>query len=285
MKTLRKILPLVLLSLLAIPQLVQAQGNIACTAGVSPVCLTQTTLAADQGAGPTPFAGTTTNFTSSVSLASTTGLIAAGVPQFIQSVIYIDNEAEAVISFNSATKVAVVQRGYEGTPVQPHVNGNMVLIGPPGAFNLQDPTNGEGTKSQPGACVAANTAFTPYINIVTGEQWLCSTVTKMWVPGWNNTTSPGAATTNVASAAGAITPSGPFFTITGAAAVTGFNIPVGFNATAFGGGCFQVRADPASTATWTAAGNISIAGTFTANKLFTFCWDAVTSKFVPSAVS
>jgi len=261
---------------------------LALCAGVShaQTALTQTTLTSDQGAGPTPFSGTTTAYTTTVNLTSTTGLIASGVPLYIQSVIYIDQEAEAVISFNATTLQAVVQRGYLSTTVQPHKSGTMVLIGPPAAFNSQDPTVRSDAGTQNGACVAAATAFTPYINVITGKQWLCSTVTNTWVPGWNNTQAPITATASVASAAGAITPSGPLFTVTGAAAVTGFNIPVGFNATAVGGGgCFVVRADPASTATWTNAGNISISGTFTANKIFTFCWDAVTSKFVPSAIA
>ena len=267
-------------------RIAQLMFLLAICAGVShaQTALTQTTLTAAVGAGPTPFSGTTTGYTTTVSLASTTGLINSGVPLYIQSIIYVDNEEMAVISFSSTTLTAVVQRGYGSTTVQPHVSGTMALIGPPGAFNMQDPT-GQSTMTQPGACVAANTAFTPYVNALTGKQFLCSTVTNTWVPGWNNTSSPVGATASVASAASAITPSGPFFTVTGAAAVTGFNIPVGFNGTAFGGGCFVVRADPASTATWTAAGNISIAGTFTANKMFTFCWDAVTSKWVPSAVA
>jgi hypothetical protein len=247
--------------------------------------LTQTTITADVGAGPTPFSGTTTAYTTTVPVAATTGLINSGVPLYIQSVMYIDQEAMAVISFNATTLQVVVQRGYQSTTVQPHKSGTMVLIGPPGAFNSQDPTVRSDAGTQNGACVASATAFTPYVNVITGKQWLCSTVTNTWVPGWNNTQAPIAAQFSVAATAGAITPSGPLFTITGAGAVTGFNIPVGFNATTSGGGCFVVRADTATTATWTAAGNISIAGTFTPNKMFTFCWDAATSKFVPNAIS
>lgn len=247
--------------------------------------VTQTTLTAAVGAGPTPFSGTTTAYTTTIGVASTTGLVNSGVPLYIQSVVYVDQEAMAVISFNATTLQVVVQRGYLSTTVQPHNSGTMVLIGPPNAFNSQDPTVRSDAGTQNGACVAAATFFTPYINVITGKQWLCSTVTNTWVPGWNNTQAPIATTASVAAAAGTITPSGPLFTITGAGAVTGFNIPVGFNATTSGGGCFVVRADTATTATWTAAGNISIAGTFTPNKAFTFCWDANTSKFVPNAVS
>jgi hypothetical protein len=259
---------------------------LALCAGVShaQTALTQTTLTAAVGAGPTPFSGTTTAYTTTIPLASTSGLIASGVPLYIQSVIYIDQEAMAVISFNSTTLQAVVQRGYLSTTVQPHVSGTMVLIGPPAAFNSQDPTVRSDAGTQNGACAASATAYTPYINVITGKQWLCSTVTGTWVPGWNNTQAPAGATAAVASAAGTITPSGPYFQVTGSAAITGFNIPVGFNATSAGGGCFTISSASGSTWTWTAAGNISLAGTGTALKQFTFCWDANTSKFIPSNI-
>lgn len=250
--------------------------------------LTQTTLSADAGVGPTIFSGTITGFTSTISVASTTGFIASGVPLYIQSVAYVDNEAMAVVAVNTTTKVITVQRGYLSTPAQPHLSGTPVLVGPPGAFQTSDPAPSavaSGAPSNPGACVAANTAFTPFVNVLTGRQWLCSTITKTWVPGFNNPAPAMTVTASVAAAAGAILPSGPFFTITGAGAVTGFTIPVGFNATATGGGCIVVRADTATTATWTNAGNIALGGTFTPNKIFTFCWDANTSKFVPNTIA
>jgi hypothetical protein len=245
--------------------------------------LTQTTITADVGAGPTPFSGTTTAYTTTIPVAATTGLINSGVPLYIQSVMYIDQEAMAVISFNATTLQVVVQRGYQSTTVQPHKSGTMVLIGSPGAFNSQDPTVRSDAGTQNGACVASATAFTPYINVITGKQWLCSTITNTWVPGWNNTQAPYANTAAVASAAGTVTPSGPQFHITGALAITGFNIPVGFNGTAEGGGCFNVIPD--AVFTWTAAGNIALAGSAVVNKLLTFCWDATNSKWIPSYIA
>ncbi len=259
---------------------------LAICAGVSnaQVALTQTTLTAAVGAGPTIASGTTTPFTATIGVASTTGLITSGVPLYIQSIVYVDQEAMAVISFNATTLQAVVQRGYLSTTVQPHNSGAMVLIGPPGAFFQTDPTGGVPVGSiQPGACIGPNTAFTPYLNAITGKQWLCSTVTNSWVPGWNNTQTPPANTAAVASAAGAVTPSGPQFHITGISAITGFNIPVGFNGTASGGGCFNVIPD--AVFTWTAAGNIALAGTAVVNKLLTFCWDATNSKWIPSYIA
>ena len=52
------------------------------------------------------------------------------------------------------------------------------------------------------------------VNVANGRQWLFSTVLNAWVPGWNND-NPKAVTAAVASAAAAITPSGPLFHVTG----------------------------------------------------------------------
>ncbi len=144
--------------------------------------------------------------------------------------------------------------------------GALVLIGQPNYFRSFDPS---------GACVAANTFITPHVNTLTGIQSLCSTVTLTWVAGWNNDVSPAAPTAAVASAAGAITPSGPLFHVTLANAITGFNIPVGF---AFGS--FTVIPDGAFTTT--TAGNIALASTAVVGKPLTFTFDPATAKFYPS---
>ncbi|HEY1533771.1 MAG TPA: hypothetical protein VGF76_07120, partial [Polyangiaceae bacterium] len=96
-----------------------------------------------------------------------------------------------------------------------------------------------------------------------------------WVPGWGNTDSPARVSAAVASAAGLITPSGPLFHITGTAAITGFNVPVGFQS---GGFC----AIPDGAFTTTNATNIAIASTAVVNKLLCWTWDDTNSKFVPS---
>jgi len=53
-----------------------------------------------------------------------------------------------------------------------------------------------------GSCTAANTLYTPWINQSNGNQWLCSTKTLAWVPGFNNSFYPKNPTADVASAAG-----------------------------------------------------------------------------------
>ena len=128
-----------------------------------------------------------------------------------------------------------------------------------------------------GSCTAVNTLYTPWINTNNGRQWLCSTVTLSWVPGFNNPDPPGV-TTLVASAAGLITPSGPLFHVNGTAAVTGFNIPVGY----VGGGFCII---PDAVFTWTAANNIALAGTAVVNKQLCFTYDWKAAKFYPSYIA
>ena len=175
-------------------------------------------------------------------------------------------ELMTVTAVNSATSITVA-RGAAFRSA--HAAGAFLVIGNSGnnaaSFQSYNPV---------GSCTAAQTLFTPWINTNTGEQWLCSTKTLTWVPGWNNA-NPKSVTADVASAAGAITPSGPIFHITGTAAVTGFTLPVGFSA-----GCFTTINDAAWT--WTTAGNIGDAGTAVALETITFCYDTSNSKWYGS---
>jgi hypothetical protein len=251
--------------------------------------LTQTTLAASMGSGPAGAAsGDTSNYSTTVNLTSATGVTASFNGQPV-TFAYVDQELLGILTLISGqTTIFNVLRAQGGTKASPHQSGQMVLLGVvtpqfggqagSGGFQPADPPNN-------GLCTAANTLATPWVNYVSGEQWLCSTITKTWVPGWNNRLSVGTSrvTAAVASAAGQVTPSGPLFHITGALAITGFVNPVGFNNTAFGGGCFMVIPD--GTFTWTAANNIAILGTAVVNKTLTFCWDATNSKWVPSNLS
>jgi len=142
----------------------------------------------------------------------------------------------------------------------------MVLAGNPNWFYGYDPS---------GSCTASATFVTPWVNVKTGNQWICSTVTTSWVPGWGNSAALDAPTAAVASAAGLITPSGPLFHITGALAITGFNIPVGF---AFGSFCVI----PDGTFTTTTANNVALASTAVVSKQICWTYDTNTAKFYPS---
>jgi hypothetical protein len=112
------------------------------------------------------------------------------------------------------------------------------------------------------------------VDIRTSAQYLCSSVTGTWVAGWQNDLLSNAPTAAVASAAGFITPSGPLFHVTGTAAITGFNIPVGF---AYGS--FTVIPDGAFTTT--SANNIALGSTAVTSKALTFTYDPATGKFYP----
>lgn len=203
-----------------------------------------------------------------------------------QTYIYVGREQMRVTAVNG-TALTVV-RGVNGTVAVPHPSGDMVLFGPSRFFYVMDPggipTANGGISGV--ACTQANVQVSPWLNVRTGAQWLCSSVTGTWVPGWNNSGQDNlAATASVASVAGTTVPSGPLFTMTGTNAIVNFGTPVGFNATASGGGCFV--AIPTAIWTWTAAGNIATAGTVTAGNSVpvTFCWNALTSKWVPSRIS
>jgi hypothetical protein len=252
--------------------------------------LTQTTLASAVS-GPSFYSGTSQSLSLTVTLAACTGLAGPILPGTPSSIIYIGREALGVFSLNTTTCVLNVNRGYLGTQAAPHVSGDMVLYGPNYAVTIAQGGNpvpsGLFQQDAPygGTCTAANTPTTPWINVLTGAQWLCSAQTGTWAPGWQNPLSAPATwvqTGTVASAAGAITPSGPYFNISGTAAITGFNIPIGFNTIL--GGCFT--ANPTGIWTWTTAGNIATAGTTTAATTpVTFCWNAASSKWIPSRLS
>lgn len=227
-----------------------------------------------------------------IQLASTTGLVGINpnlgvtASQPNQSMLYIGREAMLVQAVNGL--VVTVVRGYNGTVAAPHPSGDMVLFGAPRFFYVNDPggTPSSGTGTSGVSCTANNVVVTPWVNIRTGAQWICSSVTSTWVPGFNNAGGDFfQQTVTVAAAAGAILPSGPLFIVSGAGAITGFTIPLGCDATAVGGCQFTVIAAAGSTWTWTAAGNIMTAGTGTAGHLFTFIWSQSLLKWVPSSLS
>jgi hypothetical protein len=164
----------------------------------------------------------------------------------------------------SGTRITVARNS--GGKATAHASGAMVLVGEPNWFYGSDPS---------GSCVTASTFVTPYVNTENGRQWLCSTVTLTWVPGFQNTSTAAGVTTLVASAAGAILPSGPLFHVNGTAAITDFTIPVGFN-----GGSFCIIADAAYTTT--ATNKIAFASTGVAGKVQCWAYDTAAAKFYAS---
>ena len=223
--------------------------SFAITANAQVYSLTQTTLSSAIATGAVQ------TFT----VASATGITVSPA-----TYLYVEQEAMLVLAVNGTA--ITVARGQNTTKAAGHPTAAMVLIGSPDWFSDTDPT---------GACVTASTKTAPHVNVLTGKEWLCSTITLSWVPGFQNTTLPARVTAAVASAAGLITPSGPLFHVTGTAAITGFTIPVGF---AYGS--FSVIPDGIFTTT--TANNVAIASTAVVGKLLTFTWDDKNSNFVPS---
>jgi hypothetical protein len=253
--------------------------------------ITQTTLAS-LISGPAGYSGTSPTISGFATIATCTGVLAPVLPGTPVSILYVGREALGVLTWNSSTCSGAVLRGYLGTQAAPHPSGDMVLIAPAyqtnvgvganpvpnGFFNVDPPA---------GSTCSAGVPTNLWLNVLTGSQWLCSTISNTWVPGFINQwiTDGAAQTATVPAAAGTVTPSGPLFIISGAGAITGFNIPVGCNATATGICAFTVISAAGSTWTWTAAGNIMTAGTGTAGHTFTFVWSASLQKFVPSSLT
>lgn len=180
------------------------------------------------------------------------------------TLILVDKEAMLVLSVTTSN--VTVARGQSGTRAVGHISGAMVLAGPPNYFFGSELT---------GSCTSSALLVLPAINLLTGAQYLCSTVLGQWVAGWQNDLLEPNVTAAVASAAGLITPSGPLFHVTGTAAITGFNIPLGF---AYGS--FTIIPDGIFTTT--TANNIALASTAVVSKPLTFTYDSKLAKFFPS---
>src|SRR6266436_2855719 len=146
--------------------------------------LTQTTLTNAMGAGPQGAAGGDTTALSYVAtLGSATGVSLAVNGQPI-TFLYIDQELMGVLAQVPGTTLSfTVLRGQQGTKLHSHVAATMVLLGNvspqfggfsgSGGLQVIDPPINA-------ACTAANTGQTPWVNILTTAQWLCSTITKTW---------------------------------------------------------------------------------------------------------
>ena len=227
--------------------------------------LTQTTLSA-----------ATTTQSNVLTVASATGITAPS-SNFMQQ-LYVINLGQKVGELMNVVAVNGTQITVSRLDEfrQHFVTSSVVIIAP-----LVSPAVGPSLfATDPYGYPLVNPAlYTPWINVTNGNQWLYSSVLLGWVPGWQNTTAPAAVTTAVASAAGTVTPSGPLFHITGTSAITGFTLPVGFT-----GGSFTVIPD--AVFTWTAAGNIALAGTAVVSKALTFTYEQNAAKpFFPSYIA
>jgi hypothetical protein len=183
MNTLKKLF-LTLAVLLSLAGLASAQSS-----------LTYTTLSAKvTGGGGTPGSGQgQQTIQTVVTLASISGINAFGagvagpqgltqglIPQY-NTYLLIDRELMAVLTVNSSTLQVTVQRGWQGTAVNPHNSGAVVIAGQPQQFAQIDPAGG---------CTAAGTLVSPVITVAAGatnignvgRQWICDSTTGNWLP-------------------------------------------------------------------------------------------------------
>ncbi len=224
----------------------------------------------------TKLSAAATSSTTTFTVASATGITANNTVLFVDDGNGGNGEAVFVNSV-SGTQIGVT-RGYNGTQSYAHLSGAVVLVGAPAAFVSVDPS---------GACTAAN-AYTPTVNILGGgRQWICSSISASWVPGFFNTSRPAGVTTLVASAAGATNPSGPLFHVNGTNAITawGSSTSVGPGTGQGGGSATQPYGAPFcvipdAAFTWTATNNIATAGTAVANLVICFTFDGTAKKYV-----
>jgi hypothetical protein len=130
-------------------------------------------------------------------------------------------------------------------------------------------------EKDPNPAPATTPVNTQVINVVTGMQWLYSSVLATWVPGWGNYLASPQVTAAVASAS-SITPSGPLFHVTGTTSTTTITLPTGF-----AGGEITVIAD--GVWPWATGGNIALAsGTVVALSTIKFVYDWHAALWYPS---
>jgi hypothetical protein len=205
-----------------------------------------------------------------INVSSATGINAPNLQSgTVGSQLYLvapGNPRGVTVLVTSVSSTAIGIRPTQGGAMTALPSGSMVLAGQPNWFYSYEPSGG---------CTAANTLVTPWVNVKTGNQWLCSTITLSWVPGFQNTVTPAQATAAVASVAGLTAIAGPLLHVTGTNAITGFTMGAGWQ-----GGSFCAIPDGAFTVT--ATNNVAKASTAVVNKPLCWLWDSTNSLFVPT---
>lgn len=213
----------------------------------------------------------------SLVVASATGITAQGSGATAQYLL-IDREIEAVRTLPGASTTVTVMRGQNGTRATPHISGATVTVIP--ALNNPQFIN----YVPSGQCTRSTLAYVPLvvgglgIQAYNGSTYDCLGVTTAGV--WVQTNDNGVPTlgTTMASTAGVLGLfTGTILTVSGTNAITGFTNPAGI---APG---FTVSIVPSGVFTWTAAGNIALAGTAVVNKLLQFVWNG--TKWVPNYIA
>jgi hypothetical protein len=232
-------------------------------------------LCVPQAHGQTVLSSTTlaaalSNNTSTVSLASATGVTAPGPNGTNLTVLVVEREVMLVQQISGT--VANVARGQYGTERVAHVSGAVVWVAP-------DKAIARGAIPS-GSCTRTNLPYVPIVYVaptvinggVTGATFDCMGGQIV------RTNAPSTFKGADVSSATSITPTGTFFVVSGTTAVATIVVPAGWSA----GNCLAI--EPTGIFATTTAGNIGLitSGTVVGRILF-MCWDG--SKWWPSYVS
>jgi hypothetical protein len=104
---------------------------------------------------------------STLTVASATGMTGPSAVQAVTTVLFIDKEALAVRSISGT--VISVQRGY-GTSISAHASGAQVYVGPEQYFGAVDKS---------GSCTSTLELVLPVVNVTNGNIWNC--YSSKWV--------------------------------------------------------------------------------------------------------
>jgi hypothetical protein len=213
----------------------------------------------------------TNQLNQTITLASTSTMLAAGPSNLVNTALYVDQEFMTVVSVPTSTTVTVRRGVGQGIGSKPttHLSGATVWFANTsnGIYAMSQFTTNSGPENW-GSCVATNIIALPRINTYSGTKSDCLGVGT--AGHWVRTDAPGypvlAATYTVP--AGAIVPGGTvIITDTGTAAATSITVPNGWSP----GMCLEFI--PGGAFTTTTAGNIGNATTAVAGKLLLECWD------------
>lgn len=213
------------------------------------------------------------NSSLTLSVASATGITAPGTgATFVY--LLVDRELLEVRAVNGLQ--VTVGRGRSGTRSVSHVTASVVTIVQPNAIVNYQPT---------GQCVRSTLPYVPLVAVgvavpaaFNGNTYDCLGVTtagQFVQTNDNGIQVVGSTMASVNGVLGAFT--GTILTVSGANAITGFTNPAGLQPG------FVISLVPSGTFTWTAAGNIAIAGTAVVNKLLQFMWNG--SKWIPNYIA
>jgi hypothetical protein len=228
--------------------------------GFSQTVLNSTTLSAALSAN-----------TSTVTLASATGVTLPGPNQTNLTVLIVDREV-MLVQTNPTGTVYTVARGQYGTDRVGHVNGAAVWVAP-------DKAIARGAIPS-GSCTRANLPYVPIIYVApigvnfgrTGSRFDClggqivETSAPVSVKGSDVTSNT------------TITPTGTFFVVSGTTTVQTITVPAGWAS----GNCLAI--EPTGIFATNTSGNIGLTSSATVvGRILFMCWDG--SKWYPSYVS